>query len=236
MNVDKIASFDPHSYLGSVGPGRSLLQFKSRQIVFRQGDPAPALFYVKQGTVQVSIISDQGKEGVTALHGPGEFFGQESLIRQRTYRSNAATTEPSTIARIDSGVMLRVMKAEPALAIMFISFVLSRNVQIEADLVDHLFNSSERRLARLLLKLAGIADDSESQAKSEGTIPKMSQEVLASRIGTTRGRINFFMNKFRKLGYVDYSGEITVRSSLANILSQGSEANSVAFEESRKIA
>jgi CRP-like cAMP-binding protein len=227
MYTQKIEAFDPYSFLRSIGPGRSILQLKPGQIVFRQGDPANALYYVQEeGRVQVSIISDQGKEGVTAIHGPSEFFGQEALIRECTYRTNAIATGPTIVAKIDSEAMMRAMEAEPALAIMFISFVLSRNLQIEDDLIDHLFNSSEKRLARLLLKLAGFEHDGTAQAKTAGLIPKMSQEVLASKIGTTRGRINYFMNKFRKLGYIDYHGEITVRATLANIILDGTAAES----------
>jgi CRP-like cAMP-binding protein len=132
--------------------------------------------------------------------------------------------------------MMRAMEAEPSLATTFLSFVLSRNVQIEDDLVDHLFNSSEKRLARLLLNLAGITDDLEGSAGSKGVIPKISQEVLASRVGTTRGRINYFMNKFRKLGHVDYRGEITVRSSLSSILSDSGALEPVVFLDSRRTA
>lgn len=236
MHSGEIESFDPHSFLNSIGPGRSILKFDPSEVVFRQGDPAPALFYLQKGRVQVSIISDQGKEGVTAIHRPGDFFGQESLIGQDTHRTNAITTGVSTIVRIDSRAMMRVMKAEPTLAIMFVSFVLSRNVEIEDDLVDHLFNSSEKRLARVLLKLAGIEEDGDTTGESEGIIPKMSQEVLACRIGTTRGRINYFMNKFRKLGYIDYNKQITVRSTLFNIITQEIATAPASFMEHSRAA
>jgi len=236
MYSRKIDGFDPHAFLSSVGPGRSILQLKQGHIVFRQGDQARALYFVQSGRVQVNIVSDQGKEGVTAIHSAGEFFGQESLIEPRIHRTNAITTGPSTIIRIDSQAMTRVMETEPTLAIMFMSFVLSRNVEIEDDLVDHLFNSSEKRLARLLLKLAGIEEDEDTEGKRVGVIPKLRQEVLASRIGTTRGRINYFMNKFRKLGYIDYNGEITVRSSLAKIISEEDAVLPVTLVENRRVA
>ena len=236
MFSHKIEGFDPHAFLCSAGPGRTILQLKSGHVVFQQGDPARALYFVQSGRVQLSIISDQGKEGVTAIHGPGEFFGHESMIDPRTHRTNAVTTGPTTIVRIDSIAMTRAMETEPTLAIMFMSFVLSRNVEIEDDLVDHLFNSSEKRLARLLLKLAGIDENGETGGKTVGIIPKLRQEVLASRIGTTRGRINYFMNKFRKLGYIDYDGEITVRSSLANIIAQDDAVLPVTFIENRRSA
>lgn len=232
-HAGKIEGFNPQSFLSSVGPGRTILKVAPGQTIFCQGDPSPALFYLQSGRVQISIISDQGKEGVTALHRPGEFFGEQSLMRRRTHRTNAIATDHSTIVKINGDAMMRVMKEEPALAMMFLSFVLSRNVEIEDDLVDHLFNSSEKRLARLLLKLAGVEEDGDERTKAEGTIPRMSQEVLASRIGTTRGRINYFMNKFRKLGYIDYNREITVRSRLFNILSQ---EDAIGFSDRRKLA
>jgi CRP-like cAMP-binding protein len=217
-NSSKIDGFDPFSFLSSIGAGSATLQFKAGQSVFRQGDPASALYYLQQGRVQISIISSQGKEGVTAIHGPGELFGQEGMFRRSLYRANAVTTGASTIAKIDNKAMMRVMEAQSSLALMFLSFVMWRNVQIEDDLVDHLFNSSEKRLARHLLKLAGRDENGDAFDEAATVIPKTSQEALASRIGTTRGRINFFMNKFRKLGYIDYDGDITVRASLANIL------------------
>lgn len=216
----KIDGFDPQSFLTSIGAGGSILQFQPGQIIFRQGDPATSLYYVQQGRVQISIISDQGKEGVTAIHGAGELFGQEGMMRLGSHRSNAVSTAASTIRKIDNRAMIRVMKAESSLAISFLSFVLWRNIQIEDDLVDQLFNSSEKRLARHLLKLAGLSEAGTScDGATAQVIPRTSQEALASRIGTTRGRINYFMNKFRRLGHIDYDGEITVRASLADIMS-----------------
>jgi len=215
----KIDGFDPLSFLTSVGTGTSTSQYRSGQMVFRQGDPARSLFYVQQGLVQISIISDQGREGVTAIHGPGELFGQESLTHQGIHRTNAVTIGLSAIAKIDNRALIRVLKADPSTAIMFLSFLLWRNVQIEDDLVDHLFNSSEKRLARHLLKLACLDEVTPPGSQVESVvIPKISQEILASRIGTTRGRINYFMNKFRRLGHIDYNGLITVRSSLVNVI------------------
>jgi CRP-like cAMP-binding protein len=216
----KIDGFDPQIFLNSIGAGGSILHFQPGQIIFRQGDPAPALFYLQQGRVQISIISDQGKEGVTAIHGAGELFGQEGMMRLGIHRSNAVSTAASTIRKIDNRAMIRVMQAEPSLAISFLSFVLWRNTQIEDDLIDQLFNSSEKRLARHLLKLAGLSEiDISDDGMTAHVIPRTSQEALASRIGTTRGRINYFMNKFRRLGHIDYDGEITVRASLADIMS-----------------
>jgi len=211
----KIEGFDPHAFLSSVGPGRSIMQLKPDQIVFRQGDSARALYFVQTGRVQLSVISDQGKEGVTAIHGAGEFFGQESLIEPRTHRTNAVATGTSTIVRIDSVAMTRVMESEPTLAIMFMSFMLSRNVEIEDDLVDHLFNSSEKRLARLLLLMANIGHES----KPIPLIAKISQETLAEIIGTTRSRVSFFLNRFRDLGFIEYNAVgMHVHSSLLSVV------------------
>ncbi len=237
MHSSKIESFDPHSFLGS-GQDVRFCNSRPARPYFVRATRLVLCFTCSRGRVQVGLISDQGKEGVTALHGAGEFFGQESLIRGRAHRTNAVATGPSTIAKIDSAAMTRVMEAQPTLASMFLSFVLSRNVQIEDDLVDHLFNSSEKRLARLLLNLAGVTEDGDGggDGKSEGVIPKISQEALASRVGTTRGRINYFMNKFRKLGYVDYRGEITVRSTLVAIISEDGAASPLSFIDNRRTA
>lgn len=229
MQKRKIEGFDPQLFLSSLGTGHSIVHCKPGQVVYRQGDSAPVLFYVQQGRIQISVISGQGKEGVTAIHGPGELFGQESLSRSCTRRGTAVAAGPATIVKIDNRAITRVMSERPQLAMMFINFVLWRNVQVEEDLVDHLFNPSEKRLARLLLQLAGVDEDDESCA--EGTIPKMSQEVLASRIGTTRGRINYFMNKFRDLGHIDYNGAITVRASLASILSDENDKEQIGFAD-----
>ena len=213
-NSSKIDGFDPFSFLSSIGAGSATLQFKAGQSVFRQGDPASALYYLQQGRVQISIISSQGKEGVTAIHGPGELFGQEGMFRRSLYRANAVTTGASTIAKIDNKAMMRVMEAQSSLALMFLSFVMWRNVQIEDDLVDHLFNSSEKRLARVLLLMAEFGTPGEP----EPFIPKVSQETLAEMIGTTRSRVSFFMNRFRKLGFIEYNGRIRVHKSLLNVI------------------
>lgn len=237
MQTLKIDGFDPLSFLSSVGTGTSTAHYRSGQIVFRQGDPARSLFYVQQGLVQISIISDQGREGVTAIHGPGELFGQESLTHQGIHRTNATTIGLSTIAKIDNHALIRVLKADPSTAIMFLSFLLWRNVQIEDDLVDHLFNSSEKRLARHLLKLACLDEVMLAGRKIESVvIPKISQEILASRIGTTRGRINYFMNKFRRLGHIDYNGFITVRSSLVEVIFDDLMAESAGFDDEARFA
>ena len=190
--------------MGSYQPG---------QAVFRQGDPADAVFYIQRGKVQVSVVSEHGKEAVIAMLGSGEFFGEGCLAGQPLHIATATATAGATIARIDKSTMIRVLREEPTLSQLFMSFLLTRNIQVEADLVDQLFNSSEKRLARLLLLLANFGKEGKME-----TIPKISQEVLAARVGTTRSRVNFFMNRFRKLGLIEYNGELKVHSALLNII------------------
>src|SRR5690348_2845639 len=209
-----VPRFDAQAFLMSVGAGRSATKYRANTNVFRQGDPADAVFYIQRGKVKLTVISEQGKEGVIAMLGAGDFFGQGCLAGQPLHMASAVAMADSTIARIEIDTMIRVLHEEPKLATRFMSFLLSRNIQFEADLVDQLFNSSERRLARVLLLLANFG----KEGKMETVIPKISQEVLAARVGTTRSRINFFMNKFRKLGFIDYNGGLKVHSSLMNIV------------------
>ena len=206
--------FDRRSFLTSVGAGRTSTAFQSKKFVYRQGDPADAVYYIQSGKVQLTVISEQGKEGVIAMLGTGEFFGEGCIARQPLRMASASTMVKSTIVRIEKAVMLRVLHEQPAMSEMFMAFLLSRNIQIEADLVDQLFNSSERRLARLLLLLANYG----KEGKMESVIPSISQDVLAARVGTTRPRISYFMNKFRKLGFIEYNGGLKVHSSLLNVI------------------
>jgi CRP/FNR family cyclic AMP-dependent transcriptional regulator len=206
--------FDAETFLTSVGAGRSTTRYQANKSVFRQGDPADAVFYIQRGKVKLTVISEQGKEGVIAMLGAGDFFGEGCLAGQPLHMATAVAMGDSTIARIAIDTMIRVLHEEPKLSEMFMGFLLSRNIQFEADLVDQLFNSSERRLARVLLLLANFG----KEGKMETVIPKISQEVLAARVGTTRSRINFFMNKFRKLGFIEYNGGLKVHSSLLNIV------------------
>jgi CRP/FNR family transcriptional regulator, cyclic AMP receptor protein len=206
--------FDAETFLTSVGAGRSTTRYQANKSVFRQGDPADAVFYIQRGKVKLTVISEQGKEGVIAMLGAGDFFGEGCLAGQPLHMATAVAMGDSTIARITIDTMIRVLHEEPKLSEMFMGFLLSRNIQFEADLVDQLFNSSERRLARVLLLLAHFG----KEGKMETVIPKISQEVLAARVGTTRSRINFFMNKFRKLGFIEYNGGLKVHSSLMNIV------------------
>ena len=214
-----VPAFDAQAFLMSVGAGRSTKKYKARKTIFQQGDPADAVFYIQDGEVTLTVVSRQGKEGVVAILNAGDFFGEGCLAGQRLHMASAAAMMDSTIARIEKDTMIGVLHDEPKLSEMFMTFLLSRNIQFEADLVDQLFNSSEKRLARILLLLANFGKG----GKLETVIPKISQDVLAAKVGTTRPRINLFMNKFRKLGLIEYNrgkfkGGMNVHSSLLNII------------------
>jgi len=207
--------FDGRTFLTSVGAGRSSAALKPKEVVFRQGDAADAVYYVEAGKIQLTVVSEQGKEGVIAMLEPGEFFGEGCIAGQPFRMASATATAKSAIVRIEKAAMIRVLHEQPAMSEMFMAFLLSRNIQIEADLVDQLFNSSERRLARLLLLLANFG----KEGKMEKILPTINQDILAARIGTTRSRINFFMNKFRKLGFIAYDDSgLKVHTSLLNVI------------------
>jgi len=206
--------FDGMSYLAAVGAGRSGAVFQPKQMVFRQGDTADAVYYIEAGKVQLTVVSEHGKEGVIAMLEAGEFFGEGCLAAQPLRMASASAMAKSTIVRIERAAMIRVLHEHPAFSELFMAFLLSRNIQIEADLVDQLFNSSERRLARLLLLLANFG----KEGTMETILPTINQDILAARVGTTRSRINFFMNKFRKLGFIEYNGGLKVHSSLLNVI------------------
>lgn len=206
--------FDPQAFLAMVGSGKTLLKAKKDHIIFSQGDASDAVFYIQTGKVKLSVLSHRGKEAVVAVLERNAFFGEACLTGQTLRIATAVSMGPSTVVRIEKSAMVRVLSDEPVFSDLFLSYILSRNIRIEADLVDHLFNSSEKRLARLLLLLAHFGKD----GKAEVIIPKMSQETLAEMIGTTRSRVSFFMNKFRKLGFVDDNGGLRVHSSLLNIV------------------
>ena len=209
-----IPHFEPEAILALIGPGQRTVAYQPKQTVFRQGDAADAVFYIQKGKVQLTVVSAQGKEGVIAMLGAGEFFGEGCLAGQQTHLASAVATAESLIVVVEKATMVRMLHEQPAFAEKFMAFLLSRNIQIEADLVDQLFNSSERRLARVLLLLANFG----KEGKMEAVIPAISQDVLAARVGTTRSRINFFMNKFRKLGLIEYNGELKVHSALLNVI------------------
>ena len=209
--------FDPEAFLAQTGVGRTVLCLKKNEAAFVQGDRADAIFYVQKGRLRVTVSSATGKEATITLVGAGEFLGEECMVSAHPLRLATATAMTECeLLRISKAEMVRVLHQEHALSDVFVSFLLSRNARIQADLVDQLFNSSERRLARTLLLLAQFGKES----KPETVVPKISQEILAEMIGTTRSRVSFFMNRFRKLGFIEYNGEIRVHNSLLNIFLQ----------------
>ncbi|TKS64350.1 MAG: Crp/Fnr family transcriptional regulator [Nitrospira sp.] len=214
MSSTKTAPFDVTQFLSQINGGKTSLMFRKKQIIFSQGDEANAVFYVQAGKVKLVVISEKGKEAVIALLEAGSFLGEGSLTGQQMCMSTARAEVDSTLIRIDKQVMIRVLHDEPAFSEVFLEYLLARNVRIQEDLVDQLFNSSEKRLARILLLLAHFG----KEGKPEPVIAKVSQELLAEMIGTTRSRVSFFMNKFRKLGFIEYNGGPHVHSSLLNIV------------------
>jgi len=206
--------FDPMAFLAIVGGGKTVLKTRENQILFSQGDAADAVFYIMEGKVKLTVLSAKGKEAVIAVLERKAFFGEACLTAQMVRISTATSMADSTVIRIERKAMIRVLHEEPTFSELFMTYLLSRNIRIEEDLVDQLFNSSEKRLARILLLLAHFGKES----KAELIIPKISQETLADMIGTTRSRVSFFMNKFRKLGFVDNDGGLRVHSSLLNII------------------
>ena len=209
--------FDPEAFLTQTGLGRTVLGLQKSEHVFAQGDPADAIFYVQKGQIKVTVASKNGKEATIALAGAGDFLGEDSIASNHTLRLATATAMTGcTLLKISKTEMVRALHQQHALSDLFVAFLLTRNARIQADLVDQLFNSSEKRLARILLLLAQFGKPS----KPETVIPTISQGVLAEMIGTTRSRVNFFMNRFRKMGFIDYNGGIRVHNSLLNILLQ----------------
>ena len=206
--------FTPQSFLAKIGEGRSVLASRKKQTIFSQGDAADAVFYIQTGKVKLTVVSKQGKEAVVAMLEAGAFFGESCLIGQVIRLSTATALEASSILRITKETMLRMLSEEPSFSKFFTTYLLSHSMRIEEDLVDQLFNSSEKRLAGALLLLARFGKEGEPQA----CIPNISQETLAEMIGTTRSRVSFFMNKFRKLGFIEYNGTLNVHSSLLNIV------------------
>jgi CRP/FNR family cyclic AMP-dependent transcriptional regulator len=207
-------AFDAEAFLKSAGAARGAATYPKGKTVFSQGQPSDSVMYIQKGGIKISVLSRTGKEAVVAMLGPGDFFGEGALTGQSIRIGTATATVPTTVLIIDKEAGLRLLRDEPAFSERFISYMLARNLRIEADLVDHLFNSSEKRLARALLLLARYGD----QAGPERRIPKISQETLAEMIGTTRSRVNFFMNKFRDLGFIEYNGDIKVNTSLLSVV------------------
>jgi CRP-like cAMP-binding protein len=202
--------FDAKAFLAKVGDGKTILELHKNKKIFEQGDVADTVFYIQKGRVKLTVLSEQGKEAVVAILGPGQFFGEGCMNGHKLRISTTTAMEDCVITSITKAAMISTLRGEPKFSEMFMAYLLTRNSRIEEDLIDQLFNSSERRLARLLLLLANFGKDGESQRIS----PNISQETLAEMIGTTRSRVSHFMNKFRKLGLISYNGHIEVNNSL----------------------
>jgi CRP-like cAMP-binding protein len=206
--------FDPQVFLATVNGGRTISNYRVDEVIFAQGTPADAVFYIQKGKVKLTVLSEQGKEAVVAVMSPNEFCGEGCLTGQPLRIATAVAMTECEIMRLEKEAIIRVLHDEPAFSEMFVSYLLGRTIRVEEDLVDQLFNSSEKRLARALLLLANFG----KEGRPETIIPKVSQETLAEMIGTTRSRVNFFMNKFRKLGLIDYNGHIEIHSALLNVV------------------
>ncbi len=214
MRNDAAVAFDPKAFLTRIETGKTTREYRNRQLVFSQGDAADAVFYLQSGKVKLTVVSSRGKEAVIGVLERGSFFGEGCLAAQSLRMSTASAIQPSSIVRVGKSTMVRTLHREPEFAELFIAYLLSRNVRIEEDLVDQLFNSSEKRLARTLLLLAQFGKES----RPETVIPKVSQETLAAMVGTTRSRVSFFMNRFRKLGFIHYNGGLQVHSALLTVV------------------
>jgi CRP/FNR family cyclic AMP-dependent transcriptional regulator len=210
----KRAAFDAQAFLDSAGVARKVKTLKRTDVVYSQGDAAKSVMYLQEGSVQLSVVSEAGKEAVVAILGPGDFFGEGCLAGQPMRMGTAIAIVPSTVLVIERQEMFRVLHEQHALSDRFIHFMLERNIRIEEDLIDQLFNSSEKRLARTLLLLARYGKED----GPHGVLPKVSQETLAEMVGTTRSRVNFFMNKFRKLGFIKYNGGLQINTSLLSVV------------------
>jgi CRP/FNR family cyclic AMP-dependent transcriptional regulator len=210
----KKGAFDAQAFLDSAGVSRKVRQFKRADIIFSQGIPADSVMYIQEGAVKITAVNEAGKEAIITILGSGDFFGEGCLAGQSLRMGNATATVPSTVLVIDKKEMQRVLHEQHELSDLFISFVLARNIRIEEDLVDQLFNSTEKRLARTLLLLARYGKEDQP----ERVLPKVSQETLAEMIGTSRTRVNLFMNKFKKLGFIKYNGGLQVNNSLLSVV------------------
>jgi CRP-like cAMP-binding protein len=207
-------SFDVQVFLNTVEGGRSLSNYRKNRKIFTQGDAADSVFYIREGQVKLSVVSELGKEAVVALHGKGDFFGEGCLSGQPLRLATAAAMTDCVIMKLEKATVVRILHEEPKFSEMFLSYILARNARVEEDLVDQLFNSSEKRLARLLLLMANFG----KEGRPDPVIAKLSQETLAEMVGTTRSRVSFFMNKFRKLGFIAYNGDLEVHNSLLNVI------------------
>jgi CRP/FNR family cyclic AMP-dependent transcriptional regulator len=206
--------FDPDQFLGTIGEGRKFVLFPKRQTIFVQGDLADAVFYIQTGKVKLTVVSKTGKEATIGILSDGDFFGEGSLAGQALRMGSATAMTDCAVLRIDKKAMMETLHREHQFSDLFVAYLLARNIRYEEDLVDQLFNSSEKRLARILLLLAHFG----KEGVPETVVPKISQEMLAEMIGTTRSRVSFFMNRFRKLGFIHYNGGLQVQSSLLNVV------------------
>jgi CRP/FNR family transcriptional regulator, cyclic AMP receptor protein len=215
-SAEKVSAFSVQAFLESAGIAKRVLPYRSGEPVFTQGDACEHIWYIQSGGIKLSVLSKTGKEAVVAMLGPGDFFGEGCLAGQEVRMGSATAVTPSAILRIDKGHMAQLLHKQHAMSDRFISHILTRNIRIEEDLIDQLFNSSEKRLARTLLLLARYG----KQAKPTRVVPQISQETLAEMVGTTRSRVNFFLNKFRKLGFIEYEGErpIRINNSLLSVV------------------
>jgi CRP-like cAMP-binding protein len=214
MQDNAALAFDPKAFLTRIENGKTTREYRSKQVVFSQGDPADAVFFIQSGKVKLTVVSTRGKEAVIGVLERGSFFGEGCLAGQPLRMSTASAIQPSSIIRVGKSIMVRVLHQEPEFAELFTAYLLSRNVRIEEDLVDQLFNSSEKRLARILLLLAHFG----KEPRPEIVIPRVSQETLAAMVGTTRSRVSYFMNRFRKLGFIHYNGGLQVHSALLTVV------------------
>ncbi len=214
LKAGKRASFDAQAFLDSVGAARKIVEFPKKATIYAQGDPAKTVMYIRQGGVRLSVVNGAGKEAVVAVLKAGDFFGEGCLAAQPIRIGAATSIAPTSVLVIEKDEMIRVLHTEHEFSDRFISYMLTRNIRIEADLVDQLFNSTEKRLARALLLLARYGKDNQPQR----VLPKISQEMLADTIGTTRSRVNLFMNKFKKMGFIKYNGGLQINSSLLSVV------------------
>ncbi|MCU1304521.1 MAG: Crp/Fnr family transcriptional regulator [Candidatus Sulfotelmatobacter sp.] len=216
----KKRDFEPQTFLAVIGEGRTLIPIKKNQTIYSQGEACDAVFYIQKGKIKLTVVSENGKEATIGILNPGDFFGEGSLAGQRVRMGSAAAMTDCELMRIKKKAMMLALHREHAFSDLFTAYLLGRNIRYEADLVDQLFNSSEKRLARILLLLAHFG----KEGVPETVIPKISQETLAEMVGTTRSRVSFFMNRFRKLGFIHYNGGLEVHSSLLNIVLHDSSA------------
>jgi CRP/FNR family transcriptional regulator, cyclic AMP receptor protein len=215
MPSERLKQFRPEVFLSHSGVGRTIMTISKKRKIFSQGDAGDAVFYIQKGKAKLSVVSRQGKEATISLFGPGDFLGEDSIAGVQSLRMASATAMTScTLLRIERNEMMRVIHEEHIFSDVFVAYLLARNTRIQEDLIDQLFNSSEKRLARKLLLLANFG----KEGKPEVVVPKISQEMLAEMIGSTRSRVSFFMNRFRKLGFIEYNGTLRIHSSLLNVV------------------